>query len=165
MFQDRFKSERIEDDSYLISCIKYIHNNPVKAGITDKAIQYKWSSFRQYMSSEKNPIPNINVKFVLGLYSQDIKKAIKLFIEDSDIECSDVFLDYEDACLQNKKKSWEDICNDIKIKYNISIERIAGIEDKKLRNEIIKEIKTNSSLSLNELPTKIGLSKYIICRA
>jgi putative transposase len=32
LFQDRFKSEGIESDVYLLSAVRYIHNNPVKAG-------------------------------------------------------------------------------------------------------------------------------------
>lgn len=35
LFQDRFKSEPVEDDAYLLAVIRYIHQNPVKAGITD----------------------------------------------------------------------------------------------------------------------------------
>ena len=33
LFQERFKSEPVEDDAYLATVMRYIHNNPVKAGI------------------------------------------------------------------------------------------------------------------------------------
>ena len=33
LFQDRFRSEPVEDDAYLLSVLRYIHQNPVKAGI------------------------------------------------------------------------------------------------------------------------------------
>jgi len=39
LFQDRFKSECIEDDAYLLTVIRYIHNNPVKAAIVHKPEQ------------------------------------------------------------------------------------------------------------------------------
>jgi len=42
LFQDRYKSETIEDEPYLLSVIRYVHNNPEKAGITKKE-KYKWS--------------------------------------------------------------------------------------------------------------------------
>ena len=48
LFQDRYKSETIEDEPYLLSVIRYIHNNPEKAGITKKE-KYKWSSYSNYM--------------------------------------------------------------------------------------------------------------------
>ena len=34
LFQDRFKSEPVENDAYLLTVIRYIHQNPVKAGIS-----------------------------------------------------------------------------------------------------------------------------------
>ena len=47
LFQDRYKSERIEDDAYLLTVFRYILNNPPKAGICE-ASQYPWSSYREY---------------------------------------------------------------------------------------------------------------------
>jgi putative transposase len=44
IFQDRFKRELINDGSYLLEVSKYIHNNPVKAGIFKEPAEYKWSS-------------------------------------------------------------------------------------------------------------------------
>ncbi len=44
LFQDRFKSEGIENDAYLLSAVRYIHNNPVKAGKVQSIEEYKWSS-------------------------------------------------------------------------------------------------------------------------
>jgi putative transposase len=43
-----YKSEPIEDEKYLLSAIRYVHNNPVKAGIC-KIQDYKWSSYRFYI--------------------------------------------------------------------------------------------------------------------
>ncbi len=33
LFQDRYKSEPVETDSYIVTVLRYIHQNPVKAGI------------------------------------------------------------------------------------------------------------------------------------
>ena len=44
LFQDRFKSENVEDDEYLVTVIRYIHQNPVNAGLTGKPSEWKWSS-------------------------------------------------------------------------------------------------------------------------
>ena len=48
LFQDRFKSEPVEDDSYFLTVIRYIHQNPVKAGICKEIGDYKYSSYRDY---------------------------------------------------------------------------------------------------------------------
>lgn len=48
LFQDRFKSEKIETDAYLMTVIRYIHQNPIKAGMVSKPEEYRWSSCRDY---------------------------------------------------------------------------------------------------------------------
>lgn len=44
IFQDRYKSEPVEDDKYLLTVIRYIHQNPLKAGILEEINEYQWSS-------------------------------------------------------------------------------------------------------------------------
>lgn len=41
VFQDRYKSILIQDDSYLLVEIAYVLNNPVRTGITGKFWSYK----------------------------------------------------------------------------------------------------------------------------
>ena len=48
VFQQRFKSQPIEDEGYLLRAIRYIHNNPAKAGVSP-AKDYPWSSYREYV--------------------------------------------------------------------------------------------------------------------
>lgn len=50
LFQDRFKSEPVCDDAYLLTVVRYIHQNPAKAGLGDAA-SYTWSSYRAYADS------------------------------------------------------------------------------------------------------------------
>ena len=49
LFQDRYKSETIRDDKYLLAVVRYIHMNPEKAHIC-KMIDYPWSSYSEYLS-------------------------------------------------------------------------------------------------------------------
>ncbi len=51
LFQDRFKSEPVEDDGYFLMVLRYIHQNPVKAGICRSAEDYAYSSMREYLSA------------------------------------------------------------------------------------------------------------------
>jgi len=48
VWQGRFKSNIIEGDDYILSCIEYIHNNPVRAGIVEHPQDYPWSSYHFY---------------------------------------------------------------------------------------------------------------------
>ncbi len=45
LFQDRFRSEPIENDAYLLSVLRYIHQNPVKAGMVHDMADYPYSSY------------------------------------------------------------------------------------------------------------------------
>lgn len=49
VFRDRFKSEAIIDTNYLINCVVYIQNNPVKAGMVKKAEEYNYTSYTNYL--------------------------------------------------------------------------------------------------------------------
>ncbi|MDR3294971.1 MAG: transposase [Clostridiales Family XIII bacterium] len=46
LFQDRFKSEPVADDAYFLAVLRYIYQNPVKAGLCEKTKDYEWSSRR-----------------------------------------------------------------------------------------------------------------------
>ena len=49
LFQERFRSEPVEDDAYLMTVLRYIHRNPVKAGLCEKPEDYRLSSYRDYL--------------------------------------------------------------------------------------------------------------------
>jgi REP element-mobilizing transposase RayT len=52
LFQDRFKSEPVNDIEYFVTLLRYIHQNPVKAGICVKAEEYIWSSWQEYLNDD-----------------------------------------------------------------------------------------------------------------
>jgi len=51
LFQDRFSSEPVQADAYFLAALRYIHQNPVKAGIVSKPKDYRWSSMTDYLSA------------------------------------------------------------------------------------------------------------------
>lgn len=52
VFQGRFYSSCIETEAYLISCIRYIHNNPVRAYMVSDILKYPYSSAKHYFTKE-----------------------------------------------------------------------------------------------------------------
>ncbi len=48
LFQGRYKAEMIEDESYYWTVSRYIHLNPVRAGLVDHPGRWEWSSYRGY---------------------------------------------------------------------------------------------------------------------
>ena len=45
LFEDRFRSSLIQDDAYLLTCLRYIELNPVRAGLVTDPGDYQWSSY------------------------------------------------------------------------------------------------------------------------
>lgn len=58
LFQDRFKSEPVEDADYLKTVIRYIHYNPVKGGLS-KDLNYRYSSFHDYEKGKTDGLTDI----------------------------------------------------------------------------------------------------------
>ena len=48
VWQGRFKSNVIEGDRYILECIEYIHNNPLRAKIVERLEDFPWSSYHFY---------------------------------------------------------------------------------------------------------------------
>jgi REP element-mobilizing transposase RayT len=55
VWQGRFKSKVIEGEDYILECLNYIHNNPLRANIVTKLKEYKWSSYHKYNEND-NPL-------------------------------------------------------------------------------------------------------------
>ena len=56
VFQDRFKSLLVGDNTYLLECGRYIERNPVKAKMVSTPDSYEWSSFRFYADNLSNDL-------------------------------------------------------------------------------------------------------------
>ena len=68
VFQDRFKSEAVEDERYLLGALRYIHNNPIKAAMTDNIINYQWSSAKDYFNKNIDLIDENFMNYILNLF-------------------------------------------------------------------------------------------------
>jgi len=56
LWQGRYKSPLINQDSYLLECGRYIERNPLRADLVARAEDYPWSSYRYYALGESNPL-------------------------------------------------------------------------------------------------------------
>jgi len=73
VFQERFKSQVIEDEKYLLKAIRYVHQNPVSADIVSNISEYKWSSYNLYLFKTWSE----NMSFVMKLFDNNIESFIK----------------------------------------------------------------------------------------
>ena len=73
LFQGRFKALLIEGDSYLLELVRYIHLNPVRAGMTQNPEDHPWTSHHAYLGEQN--IPWLTTDVVLGHFSATAGKA------------------------------------------------------------------------------------------
>ena len=53
LFQGRYKGIIVEKDRYLIPLSRYVHLNPVRAGVVERPEKYRWSSYPGYIGKKK----------------------------------------------------------------------------------------------------------------
>jgi REP element-mobilizing transposase RayT len=53
LFRGRYKAVLVEADSHLLEVMRYIHRNPLNAGLIQQLDEYPWSSHAGYVSSAK----------------------------------------------------------------------------------------------------------------
>jgi REP element-mobilizing transposase RayT len=73
VFESRYNCKIIDNDSYLIWLLRYIHRNPLRAKMVSKLEDYFWSSHYFYMKAIND---TINTHFILSLISNKKAKAI-----------------------------------------------------------------------------------------
>lgn len=59
LWQHRFQSRLLENEGYVLECLDYIHNNPVKSGLSQKPEDYPWSSHFIYAGSENKHMSDV----------------------------------------------------------------------------------------------------------
>jgi REP element-mobilizing transposase RayT len=76
LIANRYRSECVETDEYLLTLVRYIHQNPLKAGITDQISSYRWSSYPEYLGKREGMV---STDFVLTMFSHDPTRAREEF--------------------------------------------------------------------------------------
>lgn len=81
LFRGRYKAILVQEDEYLTHLIRYIHLNPVQAGLTDDLSKYPWTSHGHYLKAE-NKIDDkdhrwLHVRLGLAFFSNKLKRALK----------------------------------------------------------------------------------------
>lgn len=71
LFQDRYKSQSVTTVGYFLRVLRYIHNNPVAAGITDTMADYPWSSYRDYFAARGTCICRVHTEYAMQIKTPD----------------------------------------------------------------------------------------------
>lgn len=80
LWQGRFKSWYVTDEAYLYTLVHYIHNNPIKANITQKLDTYPYSSYPSFVEEAK-AIACLQNSFVFQDFKE--KKERRSFLQST----------------------------------------------------------------------------------
>ncbi len=164
LFQDRFKSECVESGRYLLTVVRYIHQNPVKAGMVVNIDDWKWSSARGYYGELVYPGTLLDSQYVLGQFSDDpfvAKNRFKEFNERNN----------EDECLEDftyKRRLLDDEAriqiSEMLIVYGIDITKVKTLTQQE-RNEVFRKVKGIEGVSQRQAARIFGVSAALINKA
>ncbi len=78
LFQGRYKAILCEKDAYLLSLVKYIHLNPIRAKVVKSLLEYRWSSHGSYIRRDRHE-SIVDIEQVLSIFSKNESKARRLY--------------------------------------------------------------------------------------
>lgn len=162
LFQDRFRSEPVDDDGYLLTLMRYIHRNPVKGMLCDLPEQYLYSSWREYINDGRDAL--VKVCDVVFVRSKFIEYDLEAFVNQNvNDDCMD--MDKERFVLTDRH-AWaiiQDISNadnpeDFK-QYNPEVQ-FKVIQEAITRGVTIRQCSRLSSLTYSMIRRKLDLHSH-----
>jgi putative transposase len=150
LFQDRFKSEPIEDEKYLLTVLRYIHQNPVKADMVKKVAEYEYSSYNEYIFLEEEQLTDI--EYVLGIID---KTEFERFNNEPN----------EDECLETEESKFR-LTDEQAKRVIFKVAKCSNASefqelDIKTRGKRIKKLK-EKGLSTRQISRLTGISYGIV---
>lgn len=156
VFRNRYRCENILNITYLKNCIRYIHNNPVKAGICKEQYEYCYSSYNDYMSGK------IGMKLINKIFGDATEYIFEL---NKPVESEHTFIDVENELGNNLQVPPQKVISDFYIENKINSECITKKQQVrliKLLNEKygLKKIEIGKLLNMNRKQIYRLLKKY-----
>lgn len=144
LFRNRYVTEPIYKEDYLLNCINYIHMNPVEANIVNKCSEYKYSSYNQYIKNEGVAKSDILIKIFGEQDWQEVFKILNNNISFEDIEVG-------------KEEIFEKVIKQFENENNKTLDEILSNEI--LLKKLIKILKESYKFSYAQITKKINISR------
>ena len=144
VFQNRFTSECIEDEKYFWTCLRYIHMNPVKAGMIKKPERYKNSSMAEYISET----PILLHEKAIVMYQKNFSDT-KSFVEFHAEKEVEVFDDITDEVEIQQREIAFLLAEKMFEEYQLPL-LMQVFEEKRIREEYIGQLKRTLKISLRK---------------
>ncbi len=72
IFQGRYKSILVDEESYALVLSAYIHLNPIRAGMVENLNSYYFSSFLDYVGKRSPVVKRLDMSLILNMLSDKI---------------------------------------------------------------------------------------------
>ena len=158
LFKERFKSEPVNDMEYFTVLLRYIHQNPVKAGIVEKVKDYEFSSWGEYDGTVEPVFQICDVNTVLNRITF---KELDEWVNDplaDDVCCLDN--DNERPRLRlSDDQVWQEIIKYVGVGNSSDFQKL---EKSKQRETLRTLLETGASV--RQLQRLTGLGRGIIQR-
>ncbi len=155
LFQNRFLSEIVNTNRYLLQASKYIHRNPVKACMVDNPEDYIWSSYRIYIGIEKDRFDIMNTDTILETISFNKKDAINRYKE---------FVGYEDIMDNEHNKFMDMESKDERKKFDNELANKIINEKALSKEQLVIDIRNRTKLTTREIGKKLNISAATVSR-
>lgn len=157
LFQDRFKSEPVEDDQYLLTVLRYIHQNPLQAGAVKDMAIYKWSSYHEYVG--KSELADTDL--VTGMFATERERAITLLMKFMADQTSHTCLENETPAKISDQEALRIIKQYTDVKTPVELQQL----EKNKRNALLRKIKEHTTISTHQIARLTGVSQSTVTRA
>lgn len=157
LFQNRFRSEAIDSENQFLTCARYIHNNPVKAGIVPLPERYRWSSYQGHLGLADDFI--LDSDMLLAQYGQDTNMLRSFTCEENE----DRFMEFEAIAIEDQEENQE-LRALVNEKFSLELEDIKTLTGA-MQKTVLRTIKASTVLSYRKLADIIGISKDAVYRA
>ncbi|MBM7661707.1 hypothetical protein JOC85_002510 [Bacillus mesophilus] len=153
MFQERYKSENVEDTRYFLTVLRYIHQNPLKAGIVQTIWDSKWTSIHEYLRH----VSIVDIDRGLNMLSENRKVAIYWYKEYMEENNTDKCLEYEVKLSDSEVRGYL---------FSLGIESSSVLQqmERAQRDVILSKLKEINGVSLGQISRITGISKSVISR-
>jgi len=151
LFQDRYKSETIEDDKRLLAVLRYVHQNPINAGLTKALDDYMWSSYREYTGKPRL----VDTEYIFKMISK------KDFEEYSISESSEKAMEDEQRANRISDTEAKERILEISGSSNLAAYQQLPPGEQRMHLKKFKE----SGMSIRQINRMTGISKGIVERA
>ena len=155
LFQDRFRSEPVNTMEYFVTLMRYVHQNPLKAGLVSSPGDYLWSSWHEYSGTSAGQqcicktsavTSRIDIADLLALIDEPLNDCMNIL----DIESTE-------AVYHSDSELKDFLCNIHGVSNPLMVQSL----EKNRRNYILKSTKDYGA-GIRQLSRLTGVSYGVI---